>query len=273
MREIIKTASDIPLLKPFVRFYTREISSYKAAKIANHLTKYLTPLIANTEDLKAESYRIRHQVCCEELQALPIQASSIEIDNYDEHATHCLIQHKATGQFTGTVRVVYSRSPNERLPLESFYLDKIYPGEYKPTDFPRDQICEASRLIVPKNFRRRSIDNMLGAENGVINTLTYSENELRCFPFIAISLYLAAANVIIQNNMGHCFIMVEPKLAQSLNFVGIPVKQIGPVIDYFGKRAGYYIDQETLENNLPHGITRLRKVINQSLYPVSLDSS
>lgn len=267
MPKILKAASNIPFIKPFIRNVIRRVYSKRTSKIANHLTQYLNPLIAESNELKEESFKIRHQVCCEELQALPIQSDLMESDHYDEHAIHCLVQHKKSGQYTGTIRIVYSRSTDELLPLEQFYLPKIYPDSIKPTDFPRDKICEASRLIVPQSFRRRSMDKVSGTATGAINRATYSEEELRCFPFIAVSLYLAAANVIIRNNFGHCFVMIEPRLAQSLDFVGIPFQQIGPAVNYFGERAGYFVDQETLEKKLPNGITRLREVIYEQLYP------
>ena len=44
--------------------------------------------------------------------------------------------------------------------------------------------------------------------------------------------------------------MVEPRLARSMRFVGLPFEQIGPVIDYHGKRAPFYIQPQSVEENL-----------------------
>jgi N-acyl amino acid synthase of PEP-CTERM/exosortase system len=109
------------------------------------------------------------------------------------------------------------------------------------------------------------MDNHQGAGVGTINQTTYSDTELRCFPFIAVGLYFAAAALALENDIKHAYVMMEPRLARSMGFVGIKFKQIGPVVDYHGKRAPYYINQELLNTKLSPSFLRMLTDIRQSL--------
>jgi N-acyl amino acid synthase of PEP-CTERM/exosortase system len=59
--------------------------------------------------------------------------------------------------------------------------------------------------------------------------------------------------------------MMEPRLARSMRFVGIQFEQIGPVVDYHGKRAPYYINPHLMMENLTPGFKIMLRDIRQSL--------
>ncbi len=59
--------------------------------------------------------------------------------------------------------------------------------------------------------------------------------------------------------------MMEPRLARSMGFVGIKFKQIGPVVDYHGKRAPYYINQELLKTKLSPSFLKMLTDIRLSI--------
>ena len=48
---------------------------------------------------------------------------------------------------------------------------------------------------------------------------------------------MTAATIAIESGINHAFVMMEPRLARSMQFVGIKFEQIGPAIEYHGKRA------------------------------------
>ena len=238
----------------------REVSS-----IANHFSTYLSPVIADSNDLKTQSYNIRHGVYCEELKFEPENKQKIEKDYFDDYSIHCLIEHKPTARYSGTVRIVRPEKASGYIPIQKYCLNSISPGKINPSDFKPYEICEISRLAVPNEFRRRQADKFEGASVGVIDQQTYSENELRCFPFIAIGLYLSAASVVIEKDIKHTFVMMEPRLARSMRFIGIQFEQIGPVVDYHGKRAPYYINPHLLMENLTPGFKIMLRDIRKSL--------
>ena len=218
--------------------------------ISSHFSTFLEPVVAQSECLKAESYQIRHNVYCEELGFEPLRDDSQEKDEFDTFSTPCLIKHKGSGHYAGTVRLVKPKESHQQLPIEKYCLNSITHETLNPTNFERHQVCEISRLAVPKEFRKRVMDQYQGAATGVINQYTYSEDELRCFPFIAIGLYFSAAALVIHNDIKHTYVMMEPRLARSMRFIGIQFEQIGPVVDYHGKRAPFYINPTLLYQNL-----------------------
>lgn len=233
--------------------------------ISGHFSDYLRPVFSESEQHKQLSYNIRHQVYCEELGFEPKNPQRLEQDEFDKHAYHCMIQHKTSGLYAGTVRLIVSSNESEKLPIELYCKEAIERPDLFPDNFARNDICEISRLAVPAEFRRRKSDNFDGAAVGGINKDTYSETELRCFPFIAVGLYLSATSILLDKNINHCFVMVEPRLARSMRFVGLPFEQIGPVIDYHGKRAPYYVKPTTVRDNLKDDFKQLLSNIHQAL--------
>ena len=237
------------------------ISGYRKLEEANyissHFSAYLAPLVANSEELKNDVFTIRHEVDCEELGFEPLKENRLEFDEFDSFSLHCLIQHHKSKHFAGTVRMVRPIKSNEQLPIEKYCLNSITRKDLDPSKFDRKDICEISRLAVPKEFRRRVMDKFAGAGVAVINEHTYSEKEVRCFPFIAVGLYLAAAALAIEEDIKHAYVMMEPRLARSMKFIGIKFEQIGPVVEYHGKRAPYYINKSLLQKSLRPGFAKM----------------
>jgi N-acyl amino acid synthase of PEP-CTERM/exosortase system len=236
-----------------------------ADSISGHFSDYLKPVFSESDEHKQNSFNIRHKVYCEELHFEPEREDGLETDSFDKHAYHCMIQHRASQSFAGTVRLIISNSKSEQLPIELYCKNAIQRPELFPDNFERNDICEISRLAVPAEFRRRKMDDYDGAAIGMINKKSYSETELRCFPFIAVGLYLSATAILLAKNINHCYVMVEPRLARSMRFVGLPFEQIGPVINYHGKRAPYYIQPKKVEENLKQDFKSLLQNIAQEL--------
>lgn len=234
-------------------------------EISQHFSNYLAPKVASTKELQNESFKMRYQVYCTEEGFEPPNEHQIETDDFDAYSVCCLIEHVKHHRFAGTVRMVRPQKEDELLPIEKYCRESITNSALDPRNFPRHEICEISRLAVPNEFRRRQMDKFDGAGVGAINTATYSETELRCFPFIAIGLYLAAAALSTNSGVKHNYVMMEPRLARSMRFIGIRFEQIGPIVDYHGKRAAYHITPEMLHKNLPKGFSLMYRNIKDCL--------
>lgn len=238
----------------------------EANAACSRFTQYFSFDVAATTELQHEVYKIRHGVYCEELGWEALRDSGEETDEFDTHSSYCLIRHTLSNVFAGTVRIVSSTTKNnEPLPIEKYCLDTITDLDYSPSNFPREDICEFSRLAVPSTFRRRQTDKFPGAATGSINVIQYTEKELRCFSFIAIGLYFSAASLAIKLGKKHAYVMMEPRLARNMGFVGIKFRQIGPVVNYHGRRAPYYINAELLHAHLVSGFKKMLKGIQHSI--------
>lgn len=237
----------------------------EAKQISKHFSDYLSPVLADSPDCKSTVFNIRHQVYCEELAFEPVRESQEENDECDDFSIHAMIQHLKTENFAGTVRVVHPQNESQQLPIEKYCLHSITDQELTPANFASSDKCEISRLAVPAQFRRRKIDQFSGAATGVINPQTYSEAELRCFPFIAIGLYMSAASIVMLKNIPHTYVMMEPRLARSMSFLGIKFHKLGPTVEYHGQRAPYYINPHLLLKNLTPAFRTMLKDIQHSI--------
>lgn len=262
----LKNLADTPIVGGIVKKTISSLASNDAKSISEHFSRYLTPQIATTDELRQEVYKLRHQVYCEELHFEEIKEGYQERDEFDGRSRHCFIRHINSNQLAGTVRLIESNAANELLPLEAFCMHAINHPTIHPSNFRRDEICEMSRLAVPANFRKRQVDKFSGAETGAINENAYSATELRCFPYIAVCLYMSAAAMSYQSKRFHTFVMMEPRLAKSLSLVGINFIKIGDTIEYHGQRAPYYGDSRVLKHDLSAGYLKLLEAVEKDLF-------
>ncbi|PCK09330.1 MAG: GNAT family N-acetyltransferase [Alteromonadaceae bacterium] len=276
-----KTTGKHSLFDPIISQLARLTLGYRCNKIAKHFDEFLSPHLAQTPLQRNACFCIRHQVYCNELGILDIKQEPLESDEYDNHAYHALVMHKPTQVYAGTVRVVHSPSSKRKLPLEKHFLKHILPGKAHPEDFPRDSICEISRLAVTSNFRRRFSDKFCGAATGAINEaisfetkpVTNSANELRRFPLVTTGLYLSAASIVLQNKVPHCFALMEPLLARNLANINIKFEQISPIINFKGQRAIFYLNANNLAASLTSELNQLLQHVDTVLFKGSSNSA
>jgi N-acyl amino acid synthase of PEP-CTERM/exosortase system len=242
------------------------LASDEAEAISKHFSNYLKPGLANSELLKQQVYELRHQVYCEELHFEETNTQQMELDEFDQRSLHCFIRHINSGALAGTLRLISTRNSEELLPMEKFCPQAITDENLRPRNFLPHHICEVSRLAVPLTFRKRQVDQYAGGATGVINEQNFSTQELRFFPYIAVSLYLSAIALCHKSRIHHVFVMMEPRLARSLNFVGIHFTPIGAPVEYHGKRAAYYVDIRQLRKKMSIGYRKLLAMIEKELF-------
>ncbi|MDP5129742.1 MAG: PEP-CTERM/exosortase system-associated acyltransferase [Paraglaciecola sp.] len=262
----ISELADSPVFGGVVKKAISAIASKDAKNISEHFSKYLMPTIANTHSLRDEVYRLRYQVYCEELGFEETNAQQQEHDAFDDHSIHCFVRHLTSGNLAGTVRLIYSKSEQQLLPIEQYCTHAITDKHIFPARFAREEICEISRLAVPALFRKRAVDKFSGAATGAIEPTTFSSSELRCFPYIAICLYMSAIAMSFKTNRYYGFVMMEPRLARSLSYVGIKFHQLGDPVEYHGMRAAYFIDSRELRKSLNGGYQSLLQSVEHDLF-------
>jgi N-acyl amino acid synthase of PEP-CTERM/exosortase system len=237
--------------------------------IAEAFMQHLQPQIARSELQRREIYRLRHQVYCEELHYEALHPLREERDPFDAQAVHCAVRHRRSGVLAGTVRLVGKRGAHDRLPLETHCAQALTHPSLLPHHFAPHEVCEISRLAVPAVFRKQTA----AAAEGAIVAGGFSEQELRSFPAIAIGLYMAAITLSHETQRHHVFVMMEPRLARGLAFVGIRFQALGEAIEYHGKRGAYYIDTRQLPSQLAPAYLDLLQVIAGALFPRPLTAA
>ncbi|MDX3774343.1 PEP-CTERM/exosortase system-associated acyltransferase, partial [Chromatiaceae bacterium AAb-1] len=220
--------------------------------------------IADTTQQKTEIFRLRHQVYCEELCFEPLKEDCLESDQFDLRSVHCAIRHQGSSQLAGTLRIITSQHADELLPIEQHFSDSIQNSLLAPAAFPRQHICEISRLAVPEIFRRRQKNLPQNISSDLSNIKYLPENH--CYPLIAIALYLIAALITQSTQRFHVYVMVEPGLARILQRIGINLQCIGSAIQFNGNRAPYYLDARTIRHTLQQLYRPLQEQLSRQLF-------
>ncbi|WP_372625651.1 PEP-CTERM/exosortase system-associated acyltransferase [Arsukibacterium sp.] len=208
---------------------------------------------------KNNVFRLRHKVYCEELSFEPPRPSGLEHDDDDQRALHCSLADLHSGEIAGTVRLIHCEQDPAPLPIEKYYAGRFTNVHLTPQCFPRENVCEISRLAVAARFRRRLKD----ASAKDLPTLSSAHQPFN--RYIAIGLYLMATAMCLEKGYYHGFVSIEPSLARILQRIGINFTQIGEAIDFNGKRAPYYLDGREVIANLQPEYRQLMQTLNGQL--------
>jgi N-acyl amino acid synthase of PEP-CTERM/exosortase system len=256
-------------IKQVKKTYSGYVQLKQAENISRYFAEFFNPIIDNSQSSLDASSKIRHEVFCEELALFNKTKNGKETDNYDSFSKHCLIQHTNSKAYAGTLRLIEPKDKNHVLPIIKVAGKHITRQDLHPSNFPIEETLEISRISIPKAFRRRNIDKFKGAAQAGVNTDTYnySEMELRCFPLIAVGLYMACAAYSGISKRQHVYFMVEPRLAKSMRHIGMKLEQIGDEFEYVGTRAPYYINYHDFVKNLKPSFKVMMKAFYKILKP------
>ncbi|WP_203565383.1 PEP-CTERM/exosortase system-associated acyltransferase [Alteromonas profundi] len=247
--------------------------------VAENFEQYFSLKVANTPELKQESYRIRHQVYSEELGWEPTRPDGMETDECDAYSIALLLQHKRTGHYAGTARLVLPppHDLTKKLPFELHCLESVNKEVIDPSTLTRGTFGEISRLAVPAEFRRRvgeKNQSFVINENVASSPDIFTDEDRRNFPNIAIGLYLGVIALVNMCHHPHMFVVVEPRLNKRLRRLGLHFKQCGCELDYHGTRALFVLDQSDYYTKLNVEMLNLFKLVENQLreqlilYPV-----
>jgi N-acyl amino acid synthase of PEP-CTERM/exosortase system len=237
--------------------------------------EYFELVLAHTDLLREEVFRLRYQVYCEELgwEDKSRFSDFAESDAYDQNALHCLLRHRKSGLFAGTVRLIGTKQ-NTSIPLIEHCADTLFETPLDPRIQPPGTYGEISRLALRKEFRRRKGEagTSTGIGHDTPDLLHWNTDEHRRFPHISLALYLAAAALGLKEGMSGVYAMMEPRLARHLRVAGLHFEQVGEIIDFHGDRAPYYISKKALFQHLARPLKKLLNAIIKDLNSSRFDA-
>jgi N-acyl amino acid synthase of PEP-CTERM/exosortase system len=258
------------LRQPEQNAFLPAISSEKPAKEFNlsDFSDFFQASQAISHHEKKEVFRLRHKVYCEELNFELPRPSGLEHDDFDRRALHCSLADAQSGEIAGTLRLIHCHQEPGPLPIEKYFAGRFTAPHLTPSCFPRQHVCEISRLAVAAKFRRRIKDT--AAKD--LPTLSSSSRPFN--RYIAIGLYLMATAMCLEKGYYHGFVTIEPSLARILQRIGINFNQIGESIDFNGKRAPYYLNAREVAANLqPEYLELMQSLSSQLLTGTELVAS
>ena len=230
--------------------------------ISEQYNKFFKVKFANDKNLRTEAFKIRHKVYSEELGWEPENVRKLEIDEWDNHAHHCLLYHKRTSRYIGCIRLVIPppSKPNTKLPFEKSCLDSAYTSVVNSRHFARGSFGEISRLAILDEFRR-----IQSANTKTATQFHHSDEEKRFLPNLAIGLYFASLALADLCQHTGVFVMMEPKLNKRLKRLGLPFVQAGATMDYHGMRAMFFLDRKDFCKHLSDDYAHLYHAIHHDL--------
>lgn len=218
-------------------------------ELIDTFNRYFTIRLAVTEEERKEAYALRYQVYIEEFGFdNPTHFKEcLEVDEYDEYATTCLIYHNTSKSLAACVRMVQGASYTQ-LPTEKFILGSIFDkATLQALKDHHGLWGEVSRLAVAKQFRRRPRE--LFTPSGY-----YEEEDKRTYPLLSIVCFLSCIVMTELNGIEHCIASMEPFLARLIRRSHLEFQDIGNLVEYHGQRKTYAIHRQqvldTMDENM-----------------------
>jgi N-acyl amino acid synthase of PEP-CTERM/exosortase system len=215
--------------------------------------RYFHVAVAVTDEQRRLAARLRHRVYSEELGYEPTVSSRLESDPHDEHALHCLITHRASGELAGCARLILA-GENAQMALEEHCLPSLHVSSLHKLNAHRDVSCEVSRLTVAPAFRLRRASAAGRRKDEKIHIM---RDERRACSLVWFAALLAAVAMAESAGREHLYAMMDARLSRLLKRAGVRVQQAGEFTQYRGDRAAFFITSDDAVAGLSEDLIEL----------------
>ncbi|HPT50198.1 MAG TPA: PEP-CTERM/exosortase system-associated acyltransferase [Accumulibacter sp.] len=241
------------------------LSSLTELTMSQGYRRFFNVVPALSEELRAENFRIRHEVYCRELSFESLRSNGMETDDFDAQSLHCLVRSVSSGQFVGCARLVLvdPDDPRQsRLPFEISCDAALDRSIIDPMKLDRRRIAEISRLAVIGNYRRRQSDQ--GKPFSIAEEDFSTEKRPRQ-PYLALAIYLCLIALARHYGISTLFVLTERRLAQNISRLGVNVRQIGGEIEHRGARIPSMISVDEIIDGMNFIIRALFEIISREV--------
>jgi N-acyl amino acid synthase of PEP-CTERM/exosortase system len=218
-------------------------SDSKKERLSVVYARYFDCVPVETEEQRAEAFRLRYQVYCKEhsFEDPTDNQDGLERDQLDEHALHTLLVHRPSETYVGTVRLILPDAEEKgfEFPIRSVCEHSLLRENNE--NLPRNYTAEISRFAVSKNFRRRD-----GDRQTTVGGYSDEEDPRRMIPHISLGLMQAIVDMARRGGVTHLCAMMEPALLRMLSRLGIHFNNLGPRVEYHGTRQPCYSNLDLL---------------------------
>lgn len=225
----------------------------KTACTQDPVTPYFTfQRVRSGSDLTElkQIFSLRYEVYCLECGFLSPEQfqNGLESDEYDANSAH-FTAHNLNDEVVGSLRLVQP-TDSQSFPFEQ-HCKSLYKDITPP---PKNESGEVSRLVVRKNYRRRSGDSLSGVSQAfmsdpapnVFQTDDGSERRSNS-PQILLGLYREAYRYSLLAGIRYWYAAMEKPLARTLARFEFVFTPIGQETDYYGPVTPYMADLRELE--------------------------
>lgn len=241
------------------------MSLFKDDNLGSGFRRYFRIDAALDETLLDHTYRLRHEVYCQDLKYEPERPDGREVDEFDAHSVHCLLRTVEPPHHpVGCTRIVLA-NPADRnllLPFEQTCAGTLDRSIIDSTKLPRNRIAEISRLAVGGRYRRRKGEAQQQVPMGPDD---FSNAGQARFPFVPASLLLGAVALAERSGIDTVFVLTEPRLAAHFAKLGVDVTQIGSPIEHRGLRIPSVMHVEEIIRNMRRILHPLWHVVREQI--------
>jgi N-acyl amino acid synthase of PEP-CTERM/exosortase system len=141
----------------------------KTLYLLDDFAQHFNFIYANTGALKRESYQLRSQATGTECNHSLSSQARLDIDQYDAHSHHILLQDKNTKNFVATARIIEPpvNNPNKLLPVEENNAENIWISGVAIRTLPKRSYSEMSRLSISPDYKPHK-DNHCGHDKIIL---------------------------------------------------------------------------------------------------------
>lgn len=193
---------------------------------------------ASTDALREQAYRLRYQVYCLEraFEDPNDNPDGLETDEFDSHAMQSVLIHRESGMVLGAVRLVF---PVLSHPDASFAIQRLCQqslSEY--SRYPLESLGEVSRFCLSKEFRWQHMrTRRLETE---LSPREFTARERREINAMTMGLIEGLVRMSVDRGVVAWCAIMEPTLLRMLGRLGIHFENVGPLVDFHGKRQPCY---------------------------------
>jgi N-acyl amino acid synthase of PEP-CTERM/exosortase system len=188
----------------------------------------------------SDAYRLRFQVYCREhgYENPDDFPDGRESDRYDARAMQTLLIHRSSQLVAGTVRLIL---PDPDRPVGSLPVDQLCqePVLRDERSLPRSKLAEVSRFAVSKDFRKRLEDAQV--PSGIGDNWRELVDGRRRIPHLSLGLIQGLVRNSCEAGIEHWVAEMEPALLRMLRHIGIRFTNMGPIVEFHGRRQPCYI--------------------------------
>jgi N-acyl amino acid synthase of PEP-CTERM/exosortase system len=202
--------------------------------------RYFEILRADTPALLEEVFRLRYQVYCVEGAVSGFETADypdgLERDVYDARSLHCLLRHRPTGAYAGTLRLVCADAArvDAPFPLEVVSGRQMECEYLSSAGQSRQRIAECSRFILARQFRSRRGEQQWADGLGEVTDFNESIDERRAPTHPILGLMKAGTMMSWEQGIRYWYAGMEPRMDRRLRQFGLVLEPVSPLIDYFG---------------------------------------
>ena len=204
-------------------------------------------VLCDTAESRSIHYQIRYQVYCKEtgFEDPGEFVDKKEKDSLDGNSVHFAVRDPANGNWIAAMRLVLAG--NGKMPSEG--LCNLAPVPEVPSK-KRQQMVEFSRLCVLESHRRHNRDRSQvriidGKSGEVSKTVPHPR-----YPEILLSFIRATFAWSRDNDVRHCYFLINRALARTLQRLNLELTPVGDSCEHRGIRTPYLVDLRLSEQRM-----------------------